>query len=347
MRSPQTDMAEVVDRSARDSRLSLLKVLGSMGVVTVHTSMYALNQPHQSLSWWIAALGNAMGRNMSALFAMVAGAVLLARAIETQPVGFVVSRFKRLAAAVLFWSCFYLWWRHHQGENVTLASAALDLARGTPYFHLWFLFAMLGLYVLMPGARLLLRDSDTKAAQYYITVVVGLATCLAVVTMAARGVTPLLFVSYSPLLLVYLLAGYLLYRDAPTLATPWLLLAGVTCVGGTVLVMRLLEPVSAGVSPAAVQALRAPMALGWILVVYLLVMQLPRDWPAEWPNRIAPVTLGIYAVHPFWIDVMDSPLLPIKSSQMPWWLAAVLVYAVSLTSSWLMSRTRLLRPLVT
>jgi surface polysaccharide O-acyltransferase-like enzyme len=305
---------------------------------------------------------------------MVAGAVLLARAIEAAPVRFVAQRLRRLLPAVAVWSAFYFWWRHANGEAIDVASMARDLAFGMPQFHLWFLFAMLGLYVLMPGVRLMVRGDDAKPAQYFIAAVLAAATCVTVVGMVALGHVPVLFISYTPLLLVYLVCGHLFYRDQPAIPRGWLWAAGVLCVGGTMLVVRFLEPGAGVVQSTVIQALRAPLALGWVLVIFLAVMSW-RNWrprsavargplPSEgavacsgaalrcsqglatFANGLAPITLGIYALHPFWIDVVDRWLLPFKQGGLRWMLAAVLAYALSAFSSWCISRVPRLRPLV-
>lgn len=122
---------------------------------------------------------------MSALFAMVAGAVLLARAIEVAPFKFVMQRFRRLLPAVIFWSCFYFWWRSVKGEKLSLESISRDLAYGMPSFHLWFLFAMLGLYALLPALRLIVRDEHVKSTQYLTALIFAIGTCITVISNTA------------------------------------------------------------------------------------------------------------------------------------------------------------------
>ena len=335
-------------QTPRDARLSLLKVIGSMGVVLVHTSMHTLNaRVVDSLSWWLADLGNTMGRNMSSLFAMVAGAVLLGRLIEANPSGFVRQRLARLLPAVLVWSAFYFAWRAFLGETMTWTKVAHDLAYGMPYFHLWFLFAMLGVYVLMPGFRLLVRDPDTRSTQYFCLVVLAVATCLSVTATVALGHWPTLFISYTPLLLVYLVAGYLWYRDQPQVSMAQLGLAGACCVLGTMAIVRWLEPGQTVSQQAWIQGLRAPLALGWVLVIFLLVMRwhMPPAL-ARFANRMAPTTLGVYALHPFWIDAIHLWAWPIKQPGMHWLVAAPVVYVISAASSWAIGQVPRLRALV-
>ena len=67
-----------------DPRLNLLKLLAAFAVVLVHTSMVRVSQVDvHSMGWWAANAADAAGRFDSAMFAMVAGAVQLARGSRT------------------------------------------------------------------------------------------------------------------------------------------------------------------------------------------------------------------------------------------------------------------------
>ena len=129
-----------------DPRLNLLKLLAAFAVVLVHTSMVRVSQVDvHSMGWWAANAADAAGRFGSAMFAMVAGAVLLARPSEQAPSRFIGQRLARLLPAVVFWSVFYFAWREWMWGGVSAAVIARDLRS---WYHLWFMFMMLGLYCL-------------------------------------------------------------------------------------------------------------------------------------------------------------------------------------------------------
>ena len=262
---------------AREARFDLLKVIGSAGVVLLHASMYAAGKPGPgTIARLGATLGYALGRNMESIFIMVAGALLLARASENAPWAFVRQRWARLVPATLFWTAFYLAWRRFGGEALNGSGMLGDIARGMPYFHLWFLYAMLGLYALMPGARLMVRDAQAARAQYFTAGALAVASVLSTAALVILGYEREPFFAYIPKLLVYLVAGYLIYRDQPRPPLARLLLLGVACVGGEMLVMRLLQPSALTLATQALtQTVLALCALGWTVTVFLLVMRLP------------------------------------------------------------------------
>lgn len=337
--------------AGRDPRLNLLKVLGSVGVILVHTSVHTLNaRETHGWVWWLADLGNTLGRNMSSLFAMVAGAVLLRRLIEDAPLAFIRQRMARLLPAVVFWSAFYLAWRKWRGEPLGAWDMFKQVAYGSPYYHLWFLFAMLGLYLLMPGVRLMVRDNTPAArnTQYLTATILMLATWASVVATTAVQTGRLLFISYTPLLLVYLVCGFLFYRDEIRVPLRWLTVASILCTAATMLIVYLLEPGANRRDWTLIIALRAPLLMGWVFLVFLWCMHCTQ-MPAKLAiimQELAAITLGIYALHPFWIDAIDRWLWPIARSGAHWVPAAVAVFALSAASSWLISRIPPLRRLV-
>lgn len=137
-----------------DPRLNLLKVLASFAVIMVHTAVLRVSQVDMhSLGWWVANIGDAAGRFGSSMFVMVGGAVLLARPAERDPWGFVGQRLSRLLPALLFWSVFYFTWREWMWGGITWPGIVQDVVLGSPWYHLWFMYMMLGLYLMMPAMR--------------------------------------------------------------------------------------------------------------------------------------------------------------------------------------------------
>ena len=46
------------------------------------------------------------------------------------------------------------------GEGLTVTRAVSLILSGDPYYHLWFLYAILGLYLVTPALRLFVRSAN-------------------------------------------------------------------------------------------------------------------------------------------------------------------------------------------
>lgn len=331
-----------------DQRLNLLKIMGSMAVVVVHTAVLKAAQVNTAdTAWWWANIGDAAGRFGSAIFVMVGGAILLARPSENRPVGFVLERLARLLPAVVFWSVFYFIWRQWMWGGLTWQGMARDVLLGSPWYHLWFVYMMLALYVFMPPLRVLVKDARYRHVQRYAVAACAVATCAAASFQTLQQVTHSSFVGLAPFFVVYLVGGYLLYNEQPPVSAKVLLLGCVLCVGAMAAGVGLLHPLLGDWSFVLMYSNRGPFAMGLTFCIFLLALKLPRNGlRARGLQPLAAVTLGIYVIHPFWIDMMARFGWGLDRFGGFWVLMACAVYGLSASTALLMARIPLLKNVV-
>ena len=149
------------------------------------------------------------------VFVMISGALLLAPG-KTEGAGtFYRKRAARVLVPLLFWSAFYLLWVFIKGSlkgNPPGAAALLHrIAIGEPYYHLWFLYMLVPLYLVTP----LLCQIVARTTRKQLTWLVALAFVLAALNaidarLSPRSGTffPAWFLSYVP----YFLLGHQIGR---------------------------------------------------------------------------------------------------------------------------------------
>jgi surface polysaccharide O-acyltransferase-like enzyme len=100
---------------------------------------------------------------------MLSGALLLQPSKVEEPLRvFFKKRFSRVALPFLFWGAAYFAWRFFvNGELLTLDSIGQGLIWG-PYFHFWFLYMLIGLYLITPLLRVLVAHADWKLLRYFL-----------------------------------------------------------------------------------------------------------------------------------------------------------------------------------
>lgn len=317
-----------------DRRLSLLKVLASLAVIVVHTAVWRASQVDvHSLGWWMANVGDAAGRFGSAMFAMVAGAVLLGRSSEQAPWRFVGQRLGRLLPAVIFWSAFYFAWRQWMWGGVTAGVIARDLLLGSPWYHLWFLFMMLGLYCVLPAVRFAVLGVGEGAGWRYVVVVAALLTWCASAAQTLQGLSHASFLGLVPFFVVYLLAGYYFLRKTVRVPTGGLLGMAVLAVVCMAMGVAWSYPWLKNWAFVLFYSNRSPFAMALTFSLFLLVMRIPCERLPAWVDRLGASTLGVYAVHPFWIDMLARWGYGLSDAG-SWWVGhTVFVYALSVATS--------------
>lgn len=330
--------------TARQPQLDLIRALATFAVIWLHVSAnVVIYRPDAASSaWWTANAADALVRWCVPLFVMLSGALLLPGAAQMTAADFYRKRLPRLLWPLLGWTAFYLALRAGTEPHFTWTHGWRDVVKGMPYYHLWYLYMTLGLYLAAPFiARV------TAPAELRLLMVLGLAIA-AIESLIGSGQASVLtrFVPY----IGYFVAGHYLATCAWRPAPRRLLLLALACGALIALATGLLLPT---LGPRAWQLMYAypgPLVIAMSLALWLALLQCsPDGWAASRPvQAIARWSLGIYAIHPLWLLILGRfglhglsyhPALAIA-------LTTVAAFALSAASAALLARLPLLRRLV-
>lgn len=106
------------------------------------------------------------------LFVMLSGFLLLQPEKYYEPVSvFFKKRWNRLAIPVIFFAIVYFIFDFTvKNEPVTSRYVVQSLLSGGPYFHFWFIYMIVGLYLLTPLIRALLPNMNKKLLTYFMLI---------------------------------------------------------------------------------------------------------------------------------------------------------------------------------
>lgn len=177
------------DAPARDYSLDILRILSICGVVAIHVFGYVVGHARpQSRNWWLAAALDIPFIWVVPVFVMISGALLLAPPNRVPaPQAFYRKRAVRLLPALIVWHLVYLvgvrWLM--RGEDLPPARVAQLLFDGSVFTQLYFLWLILGLYLVAPLITAFLHDGGPRRAQILAAVLLA-ATALVFI---APGIT--------------------------------------------------------------------------------------------------------------------------------------------------------------
>ncbi len=150
-----TPPPEVSARPALRWDLDLLRVVAILGVVVIH--VIPLIQTNEELrgtdTWNFSVVIQTVAIRCVPLFIMISGVLVLAPRMHVRgPWDFYRRRAARLLPAVVFWHLVYLFairvWL--QGGTLTAKGVAIELIDARVYTALYFLWLILGLYLVAP-----------------------------------------------------------------------------------------------------------------------------------------------------------------------------------------------------
>ncbi|QNA92283.1 acyltransferase family protein [Microbacterium sp. Se63.02b] len=164
--------------SGRQWALDALRIGSVVGVVAIHVfaGMVANPDVRGTAGWWGAVVADIGFVWVVPVFVMISGALVLApRQHAGGPALFYRKRLPRLLTALVFWSLLYFVLIRTLFSQI--APTRLDLARfvldGQPYTHLYFLWLIVGLYVVAPVLASFLQGGGQRRAVIFAAVTLG------------------------------------------------------------------------------------------------------------------------------------------------------------------------------
>ncbi len=147
----------------------LIRVVAIYLIIVIHVSGQLTTdwQKTPNSQWIIADIYGGIARVAVPLFFMISGYLLLPRS-ESLNV-FYSKRIPKILIPLIVWSLIYLGWYCGTHANTCTPSLVsnLLLVKGA-YFHLWFLYSLLGIYLILPILRLIVgADPDKKLLWYF------------------------------------------------------------------------------------------------------------------------------------------------------------------------------------
>lgn len=331
--------------TSRLAWIDILRTSAALAVVALHVAL-PLVAARESMprGWWETGnLARAATDWCVPMFVLVSGALLLDSRRQETPLEFGRKRMVRVLIPLLFWSTLYLLFRRVFG-HLTLAAIPGLLLTGTPYYHLWFLFILPGLYAITPVLRDYIRGSTQAGRWYLIILILSIAACIEFLqvffgkSLSDRSI----LMRFLPYIGYYLVGYQLRFSQSDRLHAP--LLVGI--IGASILLTALgtsvLLPVLGLERGEYLHGFFSPTVILASLAIFTVAQ---RCFNASQPafgtfrslaGRLAPATLGIYAIHPLILEALTR--LHLEGSSFNPLLSIPLVTLLAFTISYLITR---------
>jgi surface polysaccharide O-acyltransferase-like enzyme len=169
------DTSRIIKNNTRIMYADLLRIFATFFVIVVHFSSDKVNTIQVTdLNWEYFNCFHGLSRWCVPMFFMLSGMFFLN---PQRQLSFKALFFKyifRILSALVFWGTFYSLLTIYLssltgGEGITFTKI-IQIPRGIifgiPYYHLWYLYAILGLYLIIPILRILTTNMKRKHIEY-------------------------------------------------------------------------------------------------------------------------------------------------------------------------------------
>jgi surface polysaccharide O-acyltransferase-like enzyme len=140
-----------------------IRVFATLMVVLLHVSAPVRDQWHMmaDANWFIGAVFDSLGRAGVPLFVMISGALLLPRLTDWRE--FYRKRFTRILIPMFIWSIlFAFFWEWQTAGTRSVFEILFSFLSGPTYYHLWYFYMLVGLYLIAPFIQVLVRHLTQK-----------------------------------------------------------------------------------------------------------------------------------------------------------------------------------------
>lgn len=332
------------DNAKRLGYGDFLRCLATLAVVVLHCAGATLaSQSPDSRTFLGLNVLDGLCRWAVPMFVMLSGMFLLdpERPMSRKKW---LSHLGRLALAVLLWGLFYGLWdarAAHFGAE-WLLEGLISLVTGRLHYHLWFLPMLLGLYLLIPPLRALVRGASRRvlwyAAGLWGVVAVALPTLYALFPGLPGqdwlGLLSLRSVAGYP---GFFLLGYLLKTCQPSRRQEGAVYAlgavgAVVTVWGTQVLSQ-----AAGAFRDPLYGYLTPNALFIAAALFLLARRLGLGKAPLW-GKVSPLTFGVYLLHPFCLELFQTLGFPdpARNAVLAALVQVPVVFAAALAGAWVL-----------
>ena len=146
--------------------LDVARILATFAVIVIHVAASKpnwLNFGFDSYEWNVFNLFAGCSRWAVPVFCMISGSLFLDpdRRVDTKKL--YTKNILRMIISFLFWSAFYIIERYEANKALTTAKLIQKFALG--HYHMWFLFLIVGFYIVVPVLRKI--TADKEATKYF------------------------------------------------------------------------------------------------------------------------------------------------------------------------------------
>lgn len=329
---------------SRDISLDLLRVASIAGVVMFHIVYpYNMNDTFNvlHLDSWIVDLIHFSLYWCVPIFFMISGALLLREHDESMRV-FYAKRIKKVLIPTIFWSAFFLGYLFFF-RDASLRDIAVRVLVGKPYIHLWFMYAIIGLYIFTPFIRMLLfsLNNEQKIVLLILLFVFSFGNGYLAFYLENRTTMFSVFLTY----IGYYVLGHVLYENRdkfPQINRNAFLIFLAILVSTTLLRIlinsywRINLPVVSYFSPlVAAEAI----ALFLFPTNKMITVRSPSVW-----IQLSALSFGVYLIHPAFILLIKPGMTMENFSFFP--LAYLFVLSASYAAVYFMSRVPYARNII-
>ncbi len=151
--------------------LEILRVIGCLAVIMIHTASRYVTKDFGTFNFWVGNIFDGVARFGVPIFVMISGALMLSEDYNLTKEK-LIKHLKKMIIFFIFWSVIYcIFFRIIEPKYISHTAIKISnivryLVEG--HYHLWYIYLVIGLYLITPLLKLWVNDKNKKYVEYFI-----------------------------------------------------------------------------------------------------------------------------------------------------------------------------------
>jgi surface polysaccharide O-acyltransferase-like enzyme len=331
-----------------------MRILAAFAVVVIHVSSYYINDVIvvNYQSWVFGTVFNSFSRWSVPMFILISGALLINKKSHQNVILFYKNRIKKILIPLVFWSVFFITFSMYITNFFSIKDIVARLFIGETYYHLWYLFLIVGIYAVTPVISLVYANFTQKERIVSI-ISIFIASAINSVWVRYFGQNQqFFFFKFLPFLGYFMVGKELFTSKLPFnkyIYLMWWFLSSILIATMT----GLLKYINFNITTLFYDYLN-PLVVIQSISLYIFMIKFTAEikFTAQLKNTIlllSSLTFGIYIIHPIFIDLViknNENLLLHKNAFIVVPLFSIMVFFLSGIVTYIFLKIPFLRKLV-
>ena len=292
-----------------------LRIFAAFSVVVLHVSASKWNSAEiGTFEWNVMNLFDGLQRWNVPVFVMISGALFLGREISLRKL--FTKNILKIVIVYLFWSLIFALWNTLIEHNYSIKHFLREIVIG--HYHMWFLLMIIGLYIIVPLLNLIVKNR--RMMRYFMVLAFVFAFAIPEVDAIIKQVIPNISELISKILSdtnlhfvlgysgYFILGYYIAHTEIAKKAEIVIYCLGLVgvafTIGGTACFSNWLHnPTEILYGNLTINTLLVSIAV-FVFFKQHLNIPLKTQKKQNWIIFMSKCTLGIYLVHPIFIEAL-------------------------------------------
>lgn len=327
--------------------ISILRIMATLAVIFLHTNNTILNNTQN----YQLSSGNKflMSVNISIMnwavpmFLIITGALLLNKEIQ---MNLMVSKYiKRIVIALFLFGIPYaimeLYMDTRQLSADMIIKSIVKVVEGNSWGHLWYLYALIGIYIILPFIKIVLNNTDKKTHKIILIILFLFNFCKGFIEKII-GISIAFNIPIMTYTVFYVITGYYLVNNKFKIEKNKKILGGILIAEIiTIVIMNLMFK-----DALSYLSYDSPI-IAFLAVTLFLILKDFKFNEYNWLWEIDRLCFCVYLIHPVFINFMYKfiKITPLNIKIIPIGIVMffLIFVIVSFMSSWILNKIPILR----